>query len=369
MKPLDDTQEKQPQENITRVPKRDKRLLYFIGLCGILTLFVGVILALYAAINYQYERGYLPKNAAPDTASQSVIFTVPKGASLSSIATDLERENLVKNEFIFKLVTKLRGNEAKFKAGEFALERGQSMAQIYDALAQGKSVQYSVTFPEGLTSAMITRLLDASLPLKDDNPPIPEEGTLLPETYSVPRGMRQSVLLSNMARAQTALLDEIWDKRAEGLPIKTRREAVILASIVEKETGIGAERDKVAGVFINRLNLGMRLQSDPTIIYGVSKGEILRNRRGERRGIYRSEIDTKTAWNTYQIDGLPPTPICNPGADAIRAVLNPAKTDALFFVADGTGGHVFAKTLAGHEANVREWRKIERQRQRGTAKP
>ena len=167
-----------------------------------------------------------------------------------------------------------------------------------------------------------------------------------------------------MARAQMKLLDDLWDKRAEGLPVKTKKEAIILASIVEKETGIGAERDKVAGVFINRLNKGMRLQSDPTIIYGVSKGEILRNKAGKRRGIYRSEIDRKTDWNTYQIDGLPKTAICNPGAEAIRAVLNPAKTDAFYFVADGTGGHAFAKTLREHERNVAKWRKIERARKR-----
>jgi len=258
----------------------------------------------------------------------------------------------------------MRGNETKFKAGEFSVQRGQSMADIYDALANGKAVQYSVTFPEGLTSAMMIRRLDGFDALKDDNPNTPAEGTLLPETYNVPKNMSQSDLVAQMTRAQTVLLDELWDNRAADLPIKTRAEAIILASIVEKETGIGAERDKVAGVFTNRLRRGMRLQSDPTIIYGVSKGEILRNKKGKRRGIYRSEIDTKTPWNTYQIDGLPPTPICNPGADAIRAVLNPADTKALFFVADGTGGHVFGETLKQHQANVRKWRKIERQKKR-----
>jgi len=148
------------------------------------------------------------------------------------------------------------------------------------------------------------------------------------------------------------------------LPLKSKEEAIILASIVEKETGVGAERDVVAGVFVNRLNIGMKLQTDPTIIYGISKGEPLYNKRGQRRTLYRSEIDRKTPWNTYQIDGLPPTPICNPGAKAIAAVLQPAKTDYLFFVADGSGGHVFAKTNREHINNVNKWRKIERERQR-----
>ena len=327
-----------------------------IALAGLLTLFAGVVLALYSAVNYKYER--------ESELGNTVVFTVQKGSGLSVIAGQLERDELIENAFIFKLVTKLRGNEANFKAGEFSVQRGQSMANIYDTLANGRTVQYSVTLPEGLTSAQIIRSLDGFEVLKDDNPPIVPEGVLLPETYNVPKNMPQSVLIAQMQKAQTDLLDELWEGRAPDLPIQTRREAIILASIVEKETGIGAERDMVAGVFINRLRRGMRLQSDPTIIYGVSKGEVLRNKKGDRRGIYRSEIDTKTPWNTYQIDGLPPTPICNPGAKAIAAVLNPAQTKALFFVADGTGGHVFGNTLAQHEANVRKWRKIERARKR-----
>jgi len=330
-----------------------------IALAGFVTLFAGVALALYSAVNYKYER----ESKLGDT----VVFAVQKGSGLSVIASQLERDELIENAFIFKLVTKLRGNEANFKAGEFSVQRGQSMAGIYDTLANGRAVQYSVTLPEGLTSAQIIRSLDGFEVLKDDNPSVVAEGVLLPETYNVPKNMPQSALIAQMRKAQTDLLDELWDKRAPDLPIQTRKEAVILASIVEKETGIGAERDKVAGVFINRLRRGMRLQSDPTIIYGVSKGEPLRNKKGERRGIYRSEIDTKTQWNTYQIDGLPPTPICNPGADAIRAVLNPAQTKALFFVADGTGGHVFGNSLKEHEANVRKWRQIERQKKRDKA--
>jgi len=199
-------------------------------------------------------------------------------------------------------------------------------------------------------------VLDASKTLIDDNPPLPAEGSLLPETYMTPRGMKQSDLIRQMQKAQTDTLDTLWSYRAENLPIKTKEEAIILASVVEKETGVGSERHEVAGVFVNRLRRGMKLQSDPTIIYGITQGLPL------GRGIRRSEIDRKTDWNTYQIPALPKTAICHPGREALEAVLNPATTENLFFVADGTGGHVFAKTLAGHQRNVRNWRQIERQR-------
>jgi len=253
-------------------------------------------------------------------------------------------------------VTKLRGNESNFKAGEFYLSKNMSMASVYDSLANGKAILYPFTAAEGLTSAMIVRSLDGVPTLKDDNPAVPAEGTLLPETYLTPRGMTQSQLLQKMAIAQKQLLDDAWEKRDPTIPVKTKEEAIILASVVEKETGIGMERGMVAGVFTNRLRQGMKLQSDPTIIYGITQGEPLGRR------IRRSEIDRRTDWNTYQIPALPKTPICNPGKDAILAVLNPTETDALFFVADGTGGHAFAKTLREHERNVAKWRKIQRER-------
>lgn len=329
--------------------KRDKRLLGVIGFAAFLTILVGLAIAAYAGINYKYER-------AQDGPSQQIAFTVPRGAGLSSIAQRLETEGFIESEFLFKAVTKLRGNEANFKAGEFYLSKDMSMAAVYDSLANGKAILYPFTAAEGLTSAMIVRALDGVPTLKDDDPAIPAEGTLLPETYLTPRGMTQSQLLQKMALAQTELLDEAWEKRDPTIPVKTKEEAIILASVVEKETGIGMERGMVAGVFTNRLRKGMKLQSDPTIIYGITKGEPLGRR------IRRSEIDRRTDWNTYQIPALPKTPICNPGKDAILAVLNPAETDALFFVADGTGGHAFAKTLREHERNVAKWRKIQRER-------
>jgi len=332
-----------------KLRKRDKRALILIAMTALVTFLGGLVLASYAAINYKYER-------AKEGSSDQIAFVIPKGEGLSSIAKRLEKKEFIQSSFVFKAVTKLRGNEANFKAGEFYLSQNMSMASVYESLANGKAILYPFTSAEGLTSAMIIRALDGVETLVDDNPNVPAEGTLLPETYLTPRGMTQSEVLKKMAAAQTKLLDEVWDKRDPDIPVKTKADAIILASVVEKETGIGMERGMVAGVFTNRLRKGMKLQSDPTIIYGITKGEPLGRR------IRRSEIDRRTDWNTYQIPALPKTPICNPGADAIRAVLNPSKTDALYFVADGTGGHAFAKTLAGHERNVAKWRKIQRER-------
>ena len=324
-------------------------MLGVIALAALMTFFGGLALAGYAAINYKYER-------AKDGVAEQLAFTVPRGSGLSAIAQNLEKEGFIESAFLFKAVTKLRGNEAKFKAGEFYLSKNMSMAAVYDGLANGKAILYPFTSAEGLTSAVITRSMDSVSSLKDDNPDVPAEGTLLPETYLLPRGMTQTQLLQKMARAQKDFVDEAWEKRDPTIPVKTKEEAIILASVVEKETGIGMERGMVAGVFTNRLRQGIKLQSDPTIIYGITKGEPLGRR------IRRSEIDRRTDWNTYQIEALPKTPICNPGKDAILAVLNPDETDALFFVADGTGGHAFAKTLKEHESNVTKWRAIQRKR-------
>ena len=338
-----------PPHNQT-VRKRNHFTLILIVLGALIVMGLGLLFAAYSYVNHRYD-------LAPDpSATNTVVFDVPRGSGLSSIAARLEAEGLVQNADLFKLVTMMRGNEGNFKAGEFALTPGSSMAQIYQDLAEGRSILYPFTAAEGMTSAQIVRSLDAVTTLSDDNPSVPPEGTLLPETYLTPRGMSQAALLENMADAQTALLDEIWDNRAPDLPFDTREEAIILASIVEKETGIGMERDTVAGVFVNRLRQGIKLQSDPTIIYGITGGDPIGRR------IRQSEIDRVTDWNTYQIPALPRTPICNPGEAAIRAVLNPAETDALFFVADGTGGHAFARTLAEHNRNVAKWRQIQRER-------
>ncbi len=324
--------------------------LIFMGFLVFLTFFGGLVLAAWNFLQYSF--------IADGPAQQSQIVTVPKGAGSSVIAKKLEQQDLVKNANLFKLFVKLEKGDGQLQAGEFSIPAHASIRDIYMILKDGKAILYPFTAPEGRTSAQIYRSIDKIVTIIDDSPPLPAEGTLLPETYMMPRGVKKSELLSEMQRHQQILLDQLWPNRQKDLPIKTRQEALILASIVEKETGVSSERDLVAGVFINRLNKGMRLQSDPTIIYGLTQGEPL------GRGIRRSEIDGITDWNTYQIDGLPKTPICNPGADAIRAVLNPAQTEALYFVADGTGGHVFANTLAEHNRNVAKWRKIERDKQR-----
>lgn len=298
--------------------------------------------------------------AAPGPSAEEAIILLPRGAGLITIANQLETEGLIRDRRIFRAAVTLDGGEGVLRAGEYRIPAGASMAEIYNQLRVGQTVQYPVTFAEGLTSAMIVDTLAASDVLTGEITEIPAEGTLLPETYLVTRGTSRQEVLDRMAAAQTALLDRLWDDRAENLPFDTREEAIILASVVEKETGVGAERPEVASVFVNRLRRGMRLESDPTIIYGISRGVAL------GRGLRRSEIDNaENAWNTYQIPRLPPTPIANPGTESIAAVLNPAEGTALFFVADGTGGHAFADTYAEHQRNVANWRRIERQRRNG----
>lgn len=333
----------------TPAKKRGKsRFLTFLLL--LILIGAGAAYGAYAYLQQSFEK--------PAAFPEDVVFDVPRGAGVSLIAGRLESQGLIENADIFKVMVRLEGDQTGLKAGEYLIPARSNMREIYKTLTDGKAILYPFTVPEGLTSAQIMRMMAAMDTLSGELPETPAEGTLLPETYMTPRGMSRSALVKQMQDAQTMLLNENWDNRQPNLPYKTKAEAIILASIVEKETGISGERDKVAGVFINRLNRPMRLESDPTIIYGITGGEPL------GRGIRRSEIDRRTDWNTYQIDGLPKTPICNPGREAILAVLNPGKTDAIFFVADGTGGHVFARTLAEHNRNVVEWRKIERERKR-----
>ncbi len=290
------------------------------------------------------------------------VFEIKKGAGLSSISDKLKDEGVISSARTFKMFVKFDGGEANLKAGEYAVPPDASMRDVYEILTDGQAVLYPVTFAEGLTSAQIIRKITGINNIPGDAPDIPSEGTLLPETYMLPKSMTKTALVKKMRAEQEKLVDVLWEDRAIGLPIKSKYEAIILASIVEKETGVNSEREHVAGVFINRLNQGIRLESDPTIIYGITGGEKL------GRGLRRSEIDRKTDWNTYQIPALPKTPICNPGRAALAAVLNPMKTEDIFFVADGTGGHAFAKTLREHNNNVIKWRKVERDRKRATQK-
>ena len=300
--------------------------------------------------------------AKPGPSTGQVVFAVQPGETLTSVAARLKQDGLVTDDRLVRLKARLDGSELAIKTGEYILEPRASIVDIIDIMIEGKSVLYKITLPEGRTTAQLLKIIEED-PVLEGALPTEEvaEGTLLPDTYLFQRGTSRADLIARMQDAQDKVLDELWPQRAEGLPISTPEEAIILASVVEKETGIASERPQIAGLFTTRLKRGMRLESDPTIIYGISKGEPLYNRRGERRTLYRSEIDRKTDWNTYQIDGLPKTPICNPGRDAIAAVLNPDETGHIFFVADGKGGHLFARTLAEHNRNVAAYRKYERE--------
>jgi UPF0755 protein len=277
------------------------------------------------------------------------------GTGLNQAAAILEHEGVVNDGIVFRIGVLINRKAAALKAGEYAIPSGASPSQIMNILIEGKSIVYKLTLAEGLTSAMIVELVRGHPILTGDVVEIPAEGSLLPETYIFDRGMTRADLIKKMQEDHVKVLDELWEKRAPNLPFTTKQEAVTLASIVEKETGVPDERPRVAAVFVNRLRKGMKLQSDPTIIYGLTKGVPL------GRGIRQSELDKATPYNTYVITGLPPTPIANPGKASLAAVLNPAQTEDLFFVADGTGGHAFAATIAEHEKNVQKWRELERQ--------
>lgn len=285
------------------------------------------------------------------------VVMLDQGLGVRAIANRLDKAGVISDQVVFLAGVRFNRAEGDLKAGEYEIPAHASMASIMRILLEGRSILHRITIPEGLTSEQIMLLVEANPVLTGETPAVPPEGSLLPETYSFTRGATRKEIVSDMKESATALMDELWDKRAKDLPFDTREEAITLASIVEKETGVASERPRVAAVFVNRLNKPMRLQSDPTIIYGLVGGK-----GALGRPIRRSELDRQTPYNTYLVDGLPPTPICNPGRASIEAVLNPPETDELYFVADGTGGHAFSRTLREHEQRVREWRKIERRK-------
>ena len=301
--------------------------------------------------------------AKPGPSVTEQVFVVKSGEGLGQIAKRLEAEGLISDDRVMRAAARLEDVSGKIKAGEYELEPGLNISQTLALLIEGKAIQYKITIPEGRTVAQALRLIEANDLLVGDLPEdLPPEGSLLPDTYFFGRGMSRVDLIAQMAKAQDDLLAELWETRQEDLPLSSPEDAVILASIVEKETGRLDEQPLVAGLFVGRLKVGMRLQSDPTIIYAVSRGEPLRNERtGKRRRIRRSEINAVNDWNTYQIDGLPKTPICNPGRNATAAVLDPPSTVYVFFVGDGKGGHLFAKTNAEHERYVALYRKYQRE--------
>jgi UPF0755 protein len=314
-----------------------------------------VILGIIAAGIVEWANAAWDAPGLPAANARETIILVPPGSRTHTVAQMFEKKGIMKSALMFEFDVRTRGLAGKIKAGEYAIPSGASMAAIAKILLDGKSIQHKFTAAEGLTSDMIWKLARTDPVLVGDAGPVPEEGSLLPETYLFTRGETRAHLLDKIARAQKAVLEQLWPGRAQGLPLRSMREAVILASIVEKETALPQERRHIASVFLNRLRIGMRLQTDPTVIYGLTRGYPL------GRGIRQSELEQATPFNTYVIAGLPPAPICNPGKDSLAAVLNPEPSDDLFFVATGHGGHVFAATISEQARNVAAYRAFERQ--------
>lgn len=334
-------------------PRRGRRVLRWL-----ITLSVAGLLAVAGFAYLVWQTFTAPGPVAADGATETIVV-IDRGMGVSAIARRLSDAGVITNIAVFRAGVMALDRGGDLQAGEFAIPSGASMQEIVLLLADGQPVSFLVTIPEGKTSRMAVAILNDDPILTGEITEVPPEGSLLPETYHYQRGTSRAELIARMRADRDRLLEELWANRAPDLPFETIEEAVILASIVEKETGVASERPRIAGLFVNRMRIGMRLQSDPTIIYGLTGGEPL------GRGIRRSELDRETPYNTYLIDGLPPTPICNPGRDALAAVLNPMQTDELYFVADGTGGHAFARTLEEHNRNVAAWREIERRNAEG----
>ncbi|MBN8817913.1 MAG: endolytic transglycosylase MltG [Sphingomonas sp.] len=311
-----------------------------------------IVLALgLAGLAFNFVHGW----AGAGPLDRELTVVVPEGASLRTMAAKLEKQGAIGSADAFLLRARLLGGSGSIKAGEYRLPKGASNAEILTILQGGRTVNYLLTVPEGMPSILVHERLMANKDLTGPVP-VPEEGRVMPDSYAYQKGETRQAVLKRMEDAMSAFLAEQWVKRANGLVVKTPQEAIILASIVEKETSVAAERPIVAGVYANRLRQGMMLQADPTIIYPITKGKPLGRR------IRKSEIAAVNDYNTYAMTGLPKGPIANPGRSSIEAVLHPAQTRALYFVADGKGGHIFADTLEQHNENVRKWFELRRQR-------
>lgn len=330
-----------------RAKRREGALSALSGLLSLLLLLaIAGVFGVIAVMHKLREPGPL--------TAEKVIYIAPR-SDVPEILALLDREGVIDSPMLMNLALLLEGARSKLKPGEYLFKQNASLREVMEELVNGRQILHGVTIPEGLTTEQVLARLRDNDVLAGDMPETPKEGALLPETYKVARGYPRAKLLQKMQEDQRKFLDHIWARRSPELPIKTPYDLVTLASIVEKETGRADERPRVAAVFVNRLRKGMRLQSDPTIVYGLVGGKATLG-----RGILRSELEKWTPYNTYAIEGLPPGPIANPGKAALEAVANPSRTQDLYFVADGTGGHVFAESLDQHQRNVQRWRQIER---------
>ena len=349
-------------EQVPPPPKRSDRARNPLVIAG--NAIITIILVAMIGTGGVYVYGK-QKIEAPGPLSEDKVVNIPARAGMTDIADILQREGVIDNNrwafigSVFALKAR-----ADLKPGEYAFQKNASLRDVIGTIVEGKVVQHSVTIPEGLTSEQIvSRLTDNDI-FAGSIREVPREGTLLPETYKFPRGTSRDQVIARMQQAQKRVLAEIWERRNPDVPVKTPEQLVTLASIVEKETGKADERSRVAAVFVNRLRQKMKLQSDPTIIYGLVGGKGTLG-----RPIKRSEIQQPSPYNTYIVDGLPPGPIANPGRASLEATANPARTRDLFFVADGTGGHAFTETYDQHAKNVAKLRTMEKAVQNDTVEP
>jgi len=340
-------------ENVPEPTRPSRRARHPLVIAGNAIFTIILILGIAAAGAYQYGKHRIEAQGPLDADK---VVNIPKGLGLNEIANLLARENVIEQPLVFIASVLVLKAKDDLKFGEYKFTKQITIRETIDVIVEGKVVQHAFTIPEGLTSEQIVARLAEVDFLAGNIREIPKEGTLLPETYNFPRGTTREQAIQRMQQMHARALKEIWDRRSADVPVKSPEALVTLASIVEKETGRADERSRVAAVFVNRIRQRMKLQSDPTIIYGLVGGKGTLG-----RPIMRSEIEQQTPYNTYVIEGLPPGPIANPGRASLEATANPARTKELFFVADGTGGHAFAENLAGHQQNVTRLRQFEAQ--------
>jgi UPF0755 protein len=349
-------------ERVPPPPKRSERARNPFVVVGNAVITIVLILMIGAGGAYIYGR---QKIEAPGPLQEDKIVNIPTRAGMTDIADILQREGVIEsNRWAFIGSVFALKARSELKPGEYSFQKNASLRDVIGTIVEGKVVQHAVTIPEGLTSEQIVARLSENDIFAGAVREMPREGTLLPETYKFPRGTTRDQAIARMQQAQKRVLSEIWERRNTDIPVKTPEQLVTLASIVEKETGKADERSRVAAVFVNRLRQKIKLQSDPTIIYGVVGGKGTLG-----RPIKRSEIQQPSPYNTYVVEGLPPGPIANPGRASLEAAANPARTRDLFFVADGTGGHAFTETYDQHQKNVAKLRTMEKQIQNDAVEP